>query len=65
MEEADKGILSIKNLYEEKANMQTDLGIANNDLTQKNQKIEQLEMKVALLELEKNKLLGENQRIQD
>ena len=37
----------------------------NEDMTGKVQKIEELEMKVALLQLEKNKLKGENHRIQE
>ena len=43
--------------------MKNDLGRVNEAVFEKDQKIEALEMKIALLELEKNKLTAENGRI--
>ena len=46
-------------------NMESYVGQVNQDLVEKAQKIEALEMKIALLELEKNKFAAENARIKD
>ena len=65
IDDADLGLKKLEILDGEKTNMESYLGQVNKDLTEKTQKIETLEMKIALLELEKNKFAAENARIKD
>ena len=57
--------MKIHQLDAQKSSAEQNLEKMNEVLFKKSQQIEQLEMKVALLELEKIKLKGENGRIQD
>ena len=65
IDDADMGLKKLEILDGEKMNMESYVGQVNHDLVEKSQKIETLEMKIALLELEKNKFAAENARIKD
>ena len=65
IDDADQGLKKLEIINAEHMNMESYVGQVNQDLVDKAQKIEALEMKIALLELEKNKFAAENTRIKD